>query len=298
MKEIKVKYIEQENYLELWKAIKAEKGEPKYYGRDIGGADRTWVYISNPECYREIDGPVPDDVIFVVCDEKNHECLRDSNGHHNPDFLTLEETIMEEWYKVEITVSKDEALEMDIKNWIHTFLDEDWVMTLKEQGMPCIYDNWMLSYKEVSERSIREFSFAGIPMCIYETVYEHTFCHQTFKRYQAGKKKMKSGEYYAKYFGCVHPREEGCMESILSARERVEEKLAAVSQKDYIYQIPSPITSGIFRKTPVKQAAYEIVGEKRINKKDMEKFLDNELWKKYAPDKETVLAQYPDAIFF
>ena len=36
MKEIKVKYIEQENYLELWKAIKAEKGEPKYYGRDIG----------------------------------------------------------------------------------------------------------------------------------------------------------------------------------------------------------------------------------------------------------------------
>lgn len=296
MKEIRVKYIGVENNLELWKVISPGKGTSKYYGRDICYADRKWVYVSN--VYREIEGPVPDDVVFVVCDEKNHECLRDSNGHHNSDFLTLEEKIMEEWCKVEIPVSKDETLEMDIKNWIHTFLDEEWVKTLKEQGMPCIYDNWELSCKEVSERVLREFDFVGIPMCIYETVYEHTFCHQTFKRYHAGKKQMKPGEYYDKYFGCVHPKEEGCMESILSAREKVEERLAAVVGNEYVYKIPFPITSGVFEKISVKNAAYDIVGEKRIPKKEMEMFLDNELWKKYAPNKETVLAQYPDAIFF
>ena len=202
------------------------------------------------------------------------------------------------WSEYEMTLSQAKELKKEDFSSLPEIRRQIEELKGKIKALGNINVNAIEDYKEVSERSIREFSFAGIPMCIYETVYEHTFCHQTFKRYQAGKKKMKSGEYYAKYFGCVHPREEGCMESILSARERVEEKLAAVSQKDYIYQIPSPITSGIFRKTPVKQAAYEIVGEKRINKKDMEKFLDNELWKKYAPDKETVLAQYPDAIFF
>ncbi len=289
--EIKVKYVNEENCLEIWKVISPEAGMPKYYGRDISDMERDWVYVADPEGYREKEGYVSDDVVFVICNEKKKECLRDSNGNHNPDFKTKEETIMEAWD----VVSGQIPVVHNIANWLHTFLDKEWMQKLTEQGKACIYHNW-LYWDDVKEETVlHEFEFAGIPMCIYELTCEHRYCHQVYQKYYAGRKNRKEYETYDKCFGYVLPKEEGRVESIWSARRKVEEELQKQAQEGYVYQMTVPLTYGTFRKVKISHAACEIVKEKRILKEEMQDFL-NEIWNGYFPTKKAVLESYPDAI--
>lgn len=290
-KEIKVKYVDEENYLEIWKVLSPESGMPKYYGRDICYAERDWVYVADPEGYREKEGYVPDDVVFIVCNEKGKEFIRDSNGNHNQNFKTKEETIMEAWN----TVSGQIPVVFNLSNWLHTFLDKEWMQKLTEQGEVCIYDNW-LHWSDVKEEKIlHEFEFAGIPMCIYELTCEHKYCHQVYKEYFSGRKKRKEYETYDKCFGYVLPKEEGQVESLRSAREKVEEELRKQSQDGYVYKMTVPVHYGTFRKVSIYHAACEIVKEKRILKKEMKDFL-NGVWDGYFPTKKAVLEKYPEAI--
>lgn len=71
--------------------------------------------VADPEGYREIERTVTQKVVFIICNEKNQECFRDSNGKHNPDLKTMEEMLMEAWntMPVQFHVTKD------INDWVY-----------------------------------------------------------------------------------------------------------------------------------------------------------------------------------
>ena len=105
MKEIKVRIYrsENDNYIELWKVIDPEKGKPQYYGRYMFNNEGLWIYVSDPLGYYEWDHDVPNDVVFILCDESGNEYYRYSNADKNP-LPTLEEVIKVEWNKVKRSI--------------------------------------------------------------------------------------------------------------------------------------------------------------------------------------------------
>ena len=137
-KEIKVRLYADENddFVELWKVIEHIKGEPQYYGRYTYGDEGTWYYVCDPLGYCELDRPVSNDIIFVLCDDKGNEYTRYSNGQKNT-LLKFETYMKQQWQKVKHNINHN------IENLTADFWAEAWngETTMK-------INQWLLSYKD------------------------------------------------------------------------------------------------------------------------------------------------------
>lgn len=195
MSEIKVRLYQSENdsYIELWKVIKPEKGKPQFYGRYTYNGKGTWCYVADPLGYCEMDHDVPDDVVFILCDESGNECCRYSNADENP-LPTLEEVIKAEWNKIKASIphnaenyEKDFFTEvksgettMGINQWLLSFKDPD--LYQKEiAGMNGCDENWLYgtkSGKEIKYEPVPEtiFSYLGHEYQFIKVTCKHDVC--------------------------------------------------------------------------------------------------------------------------
>ena len=193
MKEIKVKIYrsEDDNYIELWKVIDPEKGKPQYYGRYMYLNEGLWIYVSDPLGYCERDHDVPNDVVFILCDESGNEYYRYSNADKNP-LPTLEEVIKAEWNKVKgsilhntedydkdfISEVKSGETTLSINQWLLSFKDPD----IYKKAIGEMYDeNWLYgtrSGKEIKYESIpgTTFSYLGHEYQFTKVTCKHDVC--------------------------------------------------------------------------------------------------------------------------
>lgn len=185
-KEIKVqiKYGENDSYVELWKVI----NERKYYGRYTYGNEGTWYYVSDPLGYCELDRPVEDDVMFIICDENGNECVRYSNADGNklPKFETV---IKAEWKKVRENISHNVEdfssnfwasvwngdTTMKINQWLLSFKDPD----LYPEKAKDYDENWTSCWaeKEISYEPIpnTEFEYLGNKYQFTKVTHKHDY---------------------------------------------------------------------------------------------------------------------------
>lgn len=191
MKEIKVRLYQSENdsYIELWKVLNPKKGSPQYYGRYMYQNAGLWVYVSDPLEYCERDCDVPDDVVFILCDENGNECFRYSNADENP-LPTLEDVIKAEWNKVKgniphnaenydkdfITEVKCGETTMGINQWLLSFKDPD--LYHEEIASMNGYDeNWLYGTK-----SGKEIKYEPVPKTTFSYLgHEYQFTSVTCK---------------------------------------------------------------------------------------------------------------------
>lgn len=73
---VKLKFYENDEFIELWEVIK--KGKPQYIGRYTYGIPY-WIYVSDPLGYCENSHPLEDDIKVIVCDDNNKELFATSN---------------------------------------------------------------------------------------------------------------------------------------------------------------------------------------------------------------------------
>ena len=146
-KEIKVHkyYDENDCYVELWKVV----GEEKYFGRYTYNNEGTWHYIADPLGYCELDRPVSNDVMFILCDEEENEYYRYSNGQPNP-LPTFNAYIKQMWKKVKDNIphntENDEANFWSMCwNGETTRKLEQWIISFKD---PNLYGDQAKDYDE------------------------------------------------------------------------------------------------------------------------------------------------------
>ncbi len=195
MKEIKVRLYrsEDDNYIELWKVINPEKGKTQYYGRYMHNNEGLWIYVADPLGYCERDHNVPDDVVFILCDENGKEYYRYSNADENP-LPTLEEVIKAEWNKVKGSIThnaenyaKDFLTEvkcgettLSLNQWLLSFKDPD----LYQKAIADMFgydDNWLYgtkSGKEIKYEPISGtvFSYLGHEYQFTAVTCKHDIC--------------------------------------------------------------------------------------------------------------------------
>lgn len=194
MKEVKVKLYQEENddFIELWKVINPQKGEPKYYGRYTYADKGTWYYISDPLGYCEMDHAVKEDVVFILCDEDGKEYIKYSNADKNP--LPKFDTVMKkEWKKVceNLSCTKEEMTKnfwsmcitgettLELNKWLLTFKDPD--LYQKEISEMNGFDiNWTssLHYHEIAYESVpdTEFEYLGHKYQFTKVTNKHDVC--------------------------------------------------------------------------------------------------------------------------
>jgi len=193
-KEIKVKLYrnEDDNYVELWQVVEHKQGTPKYYGRYTYGTEGTWYYICDPLGYCELDYPVKDDVVFILCDDNNNEVLRYSNADKNPlpkfnlfmkqkwNEFSKDLTYNRENFEVDFwSLAYNGETTLSINQWLLTYMDPD--LYKKEIDEMSGYDiNWTspLYSSEIKYESIpgTEFEYLGHKYQFTKVFNKHNIC--------------------------------------------------------------------------------------------------------------------------
>lgn len=215
MKEIKVKLYrhEDDSYVELWKVLSPQKGEPKYYGRYTYGNSGTWYTIHDPHGYCEMGSPVSNDVMFLLCDEKGEEYFRYSNADENP-LPKLETVVSMEWDKIKDSIQHNtenhtadfwaESLcgetVLGINQWLLTFKDPD----LYKQEIDAMHgydENWIYC----RTRQVRcepipgtEFSYLGKKYQFTKVTCWHTVCGAKWIEYKCTDSPCKIDKWIGK----------------------------------------------------------------------------------------------------
>lgn len=133
-KEIRVyKYAdENDSYNELWKVV----NENKYYVRATENVYCSWYSVCDPLGYCERNEYMPEDVMFILCDEKGNEYMRYSNGMDNP-LPKFEDYIKEQWQKL------SDKIQHNTENLTANFWAECW-----NGDTTMSINQWLLSYKD------------------------------------------------------------------------------------------------------------------------------------------------------
>lgn len=253
MNEIKVRLYrsEDDNYIELWKVINPEKGKPQYYGRYMYQNEGLWIYVADPLGYCERDHDVPNDVVFILCDEKGKEYYRYSNADENP-LPTLEEVIKAEWNKVRGNIThnaenyaKDFLTEvkcgettLSLNQWLLSFKDPD----LYQQEIADMFgydENWLYgtkSRKEIKYEPISGtvFSYLGLEYQFTAVTCKHDICGVEWIEYKCTDAPyiVEDWNHRVKSYGDVgnyfDPNNIGTMYDIQTARQLVTDALAQI----------------------------------------------------------------------
>ena len=219
-KEIKVTLIRSENddYNELWKVIIPVKGQPIYYARHMYKNAGTWYYVADPLGYCELDRPVPEEYVFICCDEKGNECVRYSNADSNP-LPKFSDVMKEEWEKISKHIPHKqedfqknfwtEALygetSLNLNKWLITFMDRD--LYAKEiDEMYGYEDNWTGSChrKEISYESVSgsQFIYLGRKYQFTKVGKRHKVCGAEWSEFVCTDSPYIVGkEYGIQYYG-------------------------------------------------------------------------------------------------
>lgn len=212
-KEIKVSlYLpENDSYVELWKNLKPEIGEPAYFARYTYQDEETWYYVSDPLGYCERSHPVSKEILFLCCDKAGREYCRYSNDNPNP-LPKFETVVREEWEKVkkklEVMAEPDHKQEFWLslvgltgdrfKQWLLSFKDPE--RYGKEIEAMYGYDeNWLYSRrKEISSEPIpgTAFTYLGTRYCFSRIACRHKVCGVTWIEYHCTKAKPEWNEMY------------------------------------------------------------------------------------------------------
>ena len=209
MKEIKVKLYrgEDDYYVELWKVINHIKGEPQYYGRYTFNDEGTWYYVCDPLGYCELDRPVKDDVMFIICDENDNEYMRYSNADENR-LLKFDTVMKNKWrefcenfrreHEIKFPCNTEnqtanfwaEAINgettLGINQWLLTFKDPD--LYKKEIDEMYGYDeNWTScnQSREIAYETIlnTEFEYIGHKFQFTKVTNKHDVCGAVWVEY-------------------------------------------------------------------------------------------------------------------
>lgn len=161
-KEIKVSlYLpENDHYVEIWKNLRPEIGEPAYFARYTYQDEGTWYYVSDPLGYCELSHPVSKEILFLCCDQAGREYYQYSNA--DPNLLPKFETVVKkEWEKakkkLEVMAEPDHKQDFWLslvgltgdrfKQWLLSFKDPE--RYGKEIEAMYGYDeNWLYSCRE------------------------------------------------------------------------------------------------------------------------------------------------------
>lgn len=252
MKEIKVRKFRDENddYVELYKVIDRQENTPEYFGRYTYADQGEWYYISDPLGYCEMESAVPDDVMFIICDESGNECCRYSNADENP-LPKFDTVIDQEWAKIGKKLNHPaEDWKMDMwaetqsrpllptRRWLLTFKDPE--KYGKEIASMNGYDeNWAFGLHSSEVKYVpvpdTEFEYLGKKYQFVKVTCRHDICGATWDEYVCTDAPYVLRESYAekgKQFICGykcmlsrHEEEEGPMYDRLTAKQNVQDSL-------------------------------------------------------------------------
>lgn len=192
---VKLKSEENDNYVELWSIIGQKK---KYIGRYSYPGSEHWVYVCDPLGYCEIDGPLEEDAVVIVCDKKGNELFRTSNGDGTAKFNTLERESHEQMAKYmrenhpPVRVENTEAnyyahwatgQPQGAKNkWLLSFQDPD--LYPQADDYP---DNWIMRADQCGDPQIlATFTYLGEERNIERIPIHHTICGAEWYEWYSG----------------------------------------------------------------------------------------------------------------
>lgn len=189
-KEIRVyKYAEENgSYNELWKVV----GEEKYYVRATESRWCSWYSVCDPLGYCERNEYMPEDVMFVLCDEEGNEYMRYSNGMDNP-LPKFEDFVKEKWQFIKANVQHNTEnltanfwaewyngdTTMKINQWLISYMDSDlYGKEIEEMhGYP---ENWTgcwheheINYEPIPNS---EFMYLGHKYQFTKVTHKHDIC--------------------------------------------------------------------------------------------------------------------------
>ena len=178
-KEIRVSLYATENdsYVELWK-VHGEKNA--FIGRFVYGMP-TWVYVSDPLGYCEMDYDIHPDVEVIVCTPDGKDLFATRNGDGSAAFATMGATAKREFnaYREkhpEIIVNTQEGYAR-FKHWLLSYKDpERYGNAAKDYD-----DNWMYSdTKETKRVTLKEWDYLGFECALEAVSYRHAVCGKTW----------------------------------------------------------------------------------------------------------------------
>lgn len=328
MEEIKVRIYrsEDDNYIELWKVIYPEKGKPQYYGRYMFNNEGLWIYVSDPLGYCEWDHDVPNDVVFILCDESGNEYYRYSNADKNP-LPTLEEVIKAEWNKVKrsiphnsedykkdfISEVKSGETTLSINQWLLSFMDPD-IYKKEIEEMNGYSQNWLYgtrSGKEIKYEQITGtgFYYLGHKYQFTKVTCKHDVCGVEWTEFKCTDSpcvieewnhRVKSYGYdVGNYFDAKNI---GTMYDIQTARKIVNDALVEIyspqtAQEELLY-IRKDSCCTILDRISYEKAAEILLGRELHRNKVSELIAAEKLENHFFPteNKESILAENPGII--
>lgn len=330
MKEIKVRIYrsEDDNYVELWKVIDPEKGKPQYYGRYMYLNEGLWIYVSDPLGYCERDHDVPNDVVFILCDEKGNECCRYSNADENP-LPTLEEVIKAEWNKVKgsilhntedydkdfISEVKSGETTLNINQWLLSFKDPD-IYKEAIEGMNGYDENWLYgtrSGKEIKYEPIpgTTFSYLGHEYQFTKVTCKHDVCGVEWIEYKCTDSPCVIEEWnhrvksYSNDVGNFFDAKNiGTMYDIQTARKIVKDALVEIypppTAQEELLHIRKNCCYTILDRISYEKAAEILLGSElhrnKVSELIVAEKLENHFFLYTTENKESILAENPGII--
>jgi len=180
-------------YNELWQTVPCGNENPKYYCRHTIGPGQ-WYNVCDPFGYRELDYPVPDDIVFVVCSsEEDHKPLFGVSNKDGAYVKTLAETAREKWRKLgeqypHYTYSGSDEFWAQASDMGTTIDADKWLLTFKD---PEIYgaeaqdydENWIYHCQETSRDVIGHFDYLGKKYYFLRMVKCQTVCKKKITEY-------------------------------------------------------------------------------------------------------------------
>lgn len=259
-KEIKV-YLyrgEDDNYNELWKII----DEEKYYARNTFHNNGKWYHVCDPLGYCELDYPVANDVVFILCDKDGNEYCRYSNGQENP-LPKFEDFVRIQWNKIKAAIPHNtENMEKEfwsmcfngettqkLNQWLVSFMDKD-LYPKEIADMYGYEENWYGCWhnKETDYTPIpgSEFEYLGEKYQFVKVHHKHDVCGVEWDTFECCDNPIQMSycgtethpfiQSYMELGNWFDNSKYGTMLDKRTARERIVKKLLEVFPKEKKYQ--------------------------------------------------------------
>lgn len=184
MEPIKVRLYrtEDDNYNELWKEVGSRGG--RFFCRHTFRGAGLWYHVCDPLGYCELDYPVDDEQVFVVCDSDGNPLFEDSNGRGSP-FPTLEAVCKAEWAKLPWASQLPDA--NGFSDWCLSYMTPYALEADPDRTQFCPAENWVHCWHENIHTEVKHtFDYLGTKYAIWEVVCRHLYAPIEWAEYFSG----------------------------------------------------------------------------------------------------------------